>query len=97
QKDKPALDLISSLGFSQNSDLYQKLVIKEQKVDSLFADFEDHRDPYLLTVAARVKDPKDVDYVKAELIKAFDSFKTGSVAADKLSAVKSNLKYGFAL
>jgi zinc protease len=97
QKDKPALDLISSLGFSQTSDLYQKLVIKEQKVDELFADFEDHRDPYLLTVGARVKDPKDIEYVKGEIIKAFDSFKTVAVAADKLNAVKSNLKYGFAL
>ena len=97
EKDKPALDLISSLGFSQNSELYQKLVIKEQKVDTIFADFEDHRDPYLLTVAARVKDPKDIEYTKAEIIKAFESYKTTPVAADKLSAVKSNLKYGFAL
>ena len=97
EKDKPALDLISSLGFSQTSDLYQKLVIKEQKVDTLLADFEDHRDPYLLTVVARVKDPKDVEYTKAEIIKAFDSYKAAPVAADKLSAVKSNLKYGFAL
>jgi zinc protease len=96
QKDKPALDLISSLGFSQTSELYQKLVIKEQKVDTIFADFEDHRDPYLLTVVARVKDPKDVEYTKAEIIKAFDSYKT-VVPADKLNAVKSNLKYGFAL
>lgn len=97
QKDKPALDLISSLGFSQTSDLYQKLVIKEQRVDTIFADFEDHRDPYLLTVVARVKDPKDIEYTKAELIKAFDSYRTTPVAADKLNAVKSNLKYGFAL
>ena len=97
QKDKPALDLISSLGFSQTSDLYQKLVIKEQKVDTIFADFEDHRDPYLLTVVARVKDPKDVDYTQAEIIKAFESYKTTVVPADKLNAVKSNLKYGFAL
>ncbi len=97
QKDKPALDLISSLGFSQTSALYQKLVIKEQKVDMLGSDFEDHRDPYLLTVAARVKDPKDIEYVKAEIIKAFDSYKATAVAADKLNAVKSNLKYGFAL
>jgi zinc protease len=97
QKDKPALDLISSLGFSQTSELYQKLVIKEQKVDMIFADFEDHRDPYLLTVLARVKDPKDIEYTKAEIIKAFDSYKTTAVAADKLNAVKSNLKYGFAL
>jgi zinc protease len=97
EKDKPALDLISSLGFSQTSELYQKLVIKEQKVDTLFADFEDHRDPYLLTVVARVKDPKDIEYTKAEIIKAFDSYKTTVVVADKLNAVKSNLKYGFAL
>ena len=97
QKEKPALDLISSLGFSQTSELYQKLVIKEQKVDTIFADFEDHRDPYLLTVVARVKDPKDVDYTKAEILKAFDSFRTTQVAADKLNAVKSNLKYAFAL
>src|SRR5262245_2157973 len=97
QKDKPALDLISSLGFSQTSEIYQKLVIKEQKVDMFGADFEDHRDPYLLTVLARVKDPTQVGYVKAEIMKAFDSFKTTQVAADKLNAVKSNLKYGFAL
>jgi zinc protease len=97
EKDKPALDLISSLGFSQTSELYQRLVIKEQKVDTLFADFEDHRDPYLLTVVARVKDPKDVDYVKDQITKAFESFKTTPVAEAKLNAVKSNLKYGFAL
>jgi zinc protease len=96
-KDKPALDLIASLGFSQTSELYQKLVIKEQKVDTIFADFEDHRDPYLLTVVARVKDPKEIEYVKAEIIKAFDSYKTAPPAKEKLDAVKSNLKYSFAL
>ena len=96
-KDKPALDLIASLGFSSNSELYQRLVIKEQKVDALAPDFEDHRDPYLLSVLARVKDPKDVDYVKGEIIKTFESFKTMTVPKDKLDAVKSNLKYTFAL
>jgi zinc protease len=97
QKDKPALDLIASLGFSPTSELYQRLVIKEQKVDTLFADFEDHIDPYLLTVGARVKDPKDVDYVRGEILKTFESFKTTPVPKDKLDAVKSNLKYSFAL
>lgn len=96
-KDKPALDLIGSLGFSQTSELYQKLVIKEQKVDTMFADFEDRRDPYLLTVVVRVKDPKDIEYAKTEIIKAFESYKTAPVARDKLDAVKSNLKYSFAL
>src|SRR6201991_5226682 len=66
QKDKAALNLIGSLGFSQTSELYQRLVIKEQKVDVLSPDFEDHRDPYLVTILARVKNAKDVDYVRGE-------------------------------
>jgi zinc protease len=97
QKDKAALDLIGSLGFSPTSELYQRLVIKEQKVDVLAPDFEDHRDPYLVTVIARVKDAKDVAYVRGEIIKTFDSYKTQLVAKDKLDAVKSNLRYSFAL
>ena len=97
QKDMPSMDLISNLGFSQNSELYQRLVIREQKVDALFASFEDHLDPYLLTVMARVKDPKDINYVRQEIIKTFDSFKTTKVSKEKLEAVKSNLKYSFAL
>ncbi|MFP5263986.1 MAG: M16 family metallopeptidase [Blastocatellia bacterium] len=97
QKDKPALDLIGSLGFSETSDLYQRLVIKEQKVDTLFVNFDDHPDPYLFTVGARVKDPKDVDYVRNEIIKTFDSFKAAPVAKGRLDAVKANLKYSFAL
>jgi zinc protease len=51
----------------------------------------------LVTVVARVKDPKDVENVKSELIKAFDLYKTAAPAKDKLDAVKSNLKYSFAL
>lgn len=97
QKDMPSMDLISNLGFSPNSDLYQRLVIKEQKVDALASSFEDRLDPYLLTVFARVKNPKDVEYVKGEIIKTFESFKTAQVSKEKLEAVKSNLKYGFAL
>jgi zinc protease len=97
RKDQAAMDLIASLGFSPNSDLYQRLVIKEQKVDILFTSFEDHIDPYLLTVVARVKNPKDVDLVRSEIIKTFDSFKAAKPPADRLESVKSNMKYGFAL
>jgi zinc protease len=91
------MDLIGSLGFSPTSDLYQRLVVKEQKVDALVASFDDRLDPYLLTVMARVKNPKDTEYVKGEILKTFDSFKTAKVPKEKLEAVKSNLKYSFAL
>jgi zinc protease len=97
QKDMPTLDLIGNLGFSKTSDLYKRLVIKEQKVDELFYAFEEHLDPYLLPAGARVKDAKDLEYVRGEIIKAFESFKTTPVAKEKLEAVKSHLKYSFAL
>jgi zinc protease len=96
-KDKVSLDLIGSLGFSPTSDLYQKLVIREQKVDVLFYDSDDHIDPYLVVAAARVKDPKDIEYVRNEILKTFDSFKNTKVSKEKLEAVKSNIKYSFAL
>ncbi|HVG18038.1 MAG TPA: insulinase family protein, partial [Blastocatellia bacterium] len=52
---------------------------------------------YLLTVIARLKDLKDADYVRNQIIKTFESFKTIKTPADRLEAVKSNLKYSFAL
>lgn len=97
RKDMPAMDLIASLGFSPNSPLYQRLVVTEQKVDVLLPIFEDHRDPYLIITAARVKDPNDLQYVRKAIIEAFDFFKNEAVAQDLLEGVKSNLRYGFAL
>jgi zinc protease len=39
QPDKAALDLLSPIAFGQNSDLYQRLVLREQKVDELNKEF----------------------------------------------------------
>jgi zinc protease len=96
-KDMPTADIISTIAFSESSELYQKLVIQEQKVDQLFPLFSDSRDPYLLSVAARVKDKKDMTYVQEELVKAFEVVKTRAVPAERLEAVKSNLKYSLSL
>ncbi len=96
-KDMAAMELTGSLGFSENSPLYQQLVIREQKVDALFYSFEDHLDPYLLIVAARIKDSKDISYVKDKITETFEGFKSVAPAAAELESVKSHLKYGFAL
>ncbi|MFQ5707484.1 MAG: M16 family metallopeptidase [bacterium] len=90
------MDVISQLAFSQSSPLYQKLVVKEQKVDQLWSYFPDHVDPYLLTVAARVKDLNDAWYVRDEILKTFAKLRTQSVSAKKLTDIKANLKYSFA-
>jgi zinc protease len=97
KKDKAALDLLAALAFGENSDLYQKLVLKEQKVDLLTPNFDAQMDPELFAVFVRVKDPKDVDYVKNEVLATFKRFTTELVKQDKLDATRSRLRYGFAL
>ena len=96
-KDSAVLDIASYYAFSENSDLYRKLVIEEQKVDVLEPDNSDHFDPFLFTVTARVKDSKDVDYVEKQVLDTFEALRAKPVAADKLEEIKSHLLYEFAL
>jgi zinc protease len=96
-KDSAVLDVASYQAFSDNSDLYRKLVIEEQKVDVLAPDNSDHMDPNLFTVTARVKDPKDVDYVQNQVLATFEILRDKPVDAAKLEEVKSHLLYEFAL
>jgi zinc protease len=95
-KDYATLDIIGYLAFSESSDLYQKLVIQEQKVDSLFGGIFASADPNLFTITARVKDGKYVDYVRDQVLKTLAALNT-PVPAEKLERVKKNLRYSFAL
>jgi zinc protease len=97
EKDKMALDLLAQVAFGENSDLYQKLVLKEQKVDVLAPDFSNQMDPELFVILARVKDPKDVDYVREQILATFKRCTTELIPADKLNATRSRLRYGFAM
>jgi zinc protease len=95
--DKPALDLLSPIAFGPNSDLYQRLVLKEQKVDEIQADFGNHPDPELFTVYARIKDPKDIDYVREQILRTFERFSKETVDQAQLDATRSRIRYSFAL
>jgi zinc protease len=96
-KDSAALDIISFLAFSQTSDLYQKLVIQEQRVDGLFPSVPDHVDPYVFTVMARVKKESDMESVKQQILETFSRYKDSLVPGQRLDAVKKHLRYSFAL
>lgn len=96
-KDKAALDLLVPIAFGENSDLYQRLVLKEQKVDGLDIWFEDQVDPELFTVFARVKDQKDVDDVREQILATFKRFAGEKIPQDKLDATRSRMRYAFAL
>ncbi len=96
-KDVAALDLFQSVAFGENSDLYQQLVLKEQKVDVLAADFGHQADPELFTVYARVKDPAQVGYVRDQILKTFERYKTEQIDPARLDATRSRMRYGYAL
>jgi zinc protease len=97
KKDKAALDLLVPIAFGDNSDLYQKLVLKEQKIDVLSPSFDDQLDPELFAIFARVKEPKDVDYVRDQILATFKRYTTEKVAQQKLDQTRSRLRYSFAL
>ncbi len=96
-KDCAALDLISYLGFSESSPLYQKLVIDEQVADMLLGANTDHVDPYLFTVLARVKDSAELPRVQEEIQATFAGFAESRVDEARLEAVKRHLRYRFLL
>ena len=97
QIDMPALDVLSSIVFSNTSQLYKKLVLDERKVRYLDGSASDSRDPNLFTIQISMVDKKDMQYVKDEIIKAIEDVKVNGVDAKTLANTKSNLKYSYAM
>jgi len=97
EKDSAALDLIADLAFAENADLYQRLVVNEQKVDRLDGSIANHVDPNLFAVTARVKKPADLESVRESILSTLNGFKDNLISAEKLDAVKKNKRYSFAL
>ncbi|MCU7494542.1 MAG: insulinase family protein [Ignavibacteria bacterium] len=87
--------LIGDLAFGETSDIYKKLVLKEQKVQFIQADFGFSRDPKLLYIYSMVKDPKDVEYVKNEIYKTLSNFQNILVDNKKLNDLKKKERYSF--
>jgi zinc protease len=96
-KDWAALDALATLAFSRNSDLYEKLVVREQKVDALVADMSQSVDPNLFAIEARVKKAADLDYVRAQILGAIQRFQDELVPADRLTAAKNRRRYAFTM
>ncbi len=96
-KDKVALDLLAAVAFGENSDIYRKLVITDQTVDQFGVSFPNRRDPQLFTVLARVKDPKNLAAVRAEILATIERYRKDAVPQPELDAARSRMRYGFAL
>jgi zinc protease len=95
--DQAANDLLADLAFGETSEIYKKLVIDEQRVQYIGADFSSGRDPGLLSIATMVNDEKDIDAIIAEIDKVIDGFQKQPVSEQKLADQRSHNKYRFLL
>lgn len=96
-KDSAALDALAYLAFSENSELYRKLIIQEQKADVLFANPSRQVDPALFQVIARVKKPEDLEYVRDQILAAIHDLQEKPVEAKRLDEVRRHVRYELAL
>jgi zinc protease len=96
EKDHAAIDILFDLYFGPTSDLYRRLVEREQKVDSLSPGVPNNVDPSLASIVARVKKVEDVAYVRDAVLATVAEAKTNPVTAQKLAEAKSHARYSFA-
>ena len=95
EKDRAALDLISELYFSNNSALYQELVVDKQLASQMFNYNPETKDAGLRHVFIKVNEEKDLATVRDTINRTYAQVRTELVSAEKLDNLKSNLKYSF--
>ena len=87
--------LMGDLIFGETSELYKKLVLDEQRVQFISADFSASRDPGLFTIYTMIKKENDIHPVEKEIYSAIKYSQTHKVGTKKLENIKSNFKYSF--
>ena len=92
-----AADLLVELAFGSTSEAYRRLVLDEQVVEFLTADAGVNRDPTLLDIYSRIKDPDRVDYVLEVIDATIAEFQDSAPEEERLNALKSRLKYSFVM
>lgn len=95
KKDRAGLDLISELYFSNNSALYQELVVDKQLASQMFNYNPETKDAGLRHVFIKVNEEKDLATVRDAVNQTYAQARTELVSTEKLNNLKSNLKYSF--
>jgi zinc protease len=93
--DYAAALVLDDLAFGKNSDIYKKLVVQKQKVEFIAADIPMNRDMPLFQIVAMVKKAEDLGYVRDEVYRTLEAFKTKPADAARLETVKRHNKYAF--
>ena len=87
--------LLGQLAFGENSDLFKRLYLKEQKVQYLMPDFGQNRDPFLWIILAMVKNESDLNYVQQQIYETIENFQKAPPTQLQLDNLKKRLKYSF--
>jgi zinc protease len=90
-----ATEVLGLVAFGENTEIYRRLVLREQRLQSLFPGFGLDRDPTVVSLTATVADPADVDAVRTELDAAVAAARDQLTDEKLLADTKSALKYGF--
>ena len=90
-----AADLLVELAFGETSSAYRQLVLDEQAVEFLIASASRNRDPTLLDVTARIKDPAKIDEVLGVIDRTVVEYRSAPPDGDRLAALQQRLHYGF--
>jgi zinc protease len=94
-RTRVAADLLADLAFSETSEAYRRLVFEEQVVEDLDAGASYNRDPGLLEISARIKDPAKIDYVLGVVDATIAQFRANEPNAQRLADLQRRLRYGF--
>jgi zinc protease len=94
-RTRVAADLFADLAFGETSEAYRRLVLDEQVVEDLDAGAAYNRDPGLLEIYARIKDPARVDYVLGVIDETIAQFRAAPPEASRLTDLQRRLRYGF--
>jgi zinc protease len=90
-----AAEILGLVAFGPNSDIYRKLVIQDQRVQSFSGDFGLSRDPNLLSVTTQVNKPEGLPAVEQEIASTAEKFRMDLCDEKLLRDSKSAMKYEF--
>jgi zinc protease len=94
-RTRVAADFLTSLAFGETSETYRRLVLDEQVVEFLQAGTNLNRDPSLIDIYTRVKDPDKVAYVLDVIDATIAQYRDSTPEPARVGALKSRFKYGF--
>lgn len=94
-KSSAALQFLGDIGFGSESALYERLVVREQKVTELYAFGGDDKDPSIFNVVAQLNDIKDLAYVRDAILDTCAGLVVDPPNEARLVEAKDKAEQGF--